>query len=411
MAFIIWIQYPVEAQFQPAPNSRESVQPEKSTVKYRSNLTYAPSMDNSVKGLTAKGAILVNYDTGQVIYGKHEQEPFHPASITKLMTLYIVLEKINQGLLQWQDPVQITEKVEGVNEAQVFLKKGEILSLRELVKATLVASANDAAVALAEKVAGSEEAFVKLMNQKAMELGLENSHFINVSGLPGVNNSSHYMSCYDIALLAKIILEKYPEILEISKLTNTTIRNGAFSIKNTNNLLTLFTGTDGLKTGYTDMARWCLVATAQRDGQRFISVVLGAPTKDKRSADTVTLLSYGFQYYQRVKAIYINGVQGKFNQAPLAVDGTVLAPINSLAATMDLQVTHNEEKIIINGQGTEVELQVGSSKAILNKQTVELPQPVQRVKGNIMVPLRFLTQSFKGEIQWDKINKIIYINR
>lgn len=409
IALVIWVQGPVEAQFEVADNW-QTVRVEESAAKHNNNLSYAPNLVNSIKGLNARGAILVNYDTGQVIYAKHEQEKFHPASITKLMVLYIILEKVHQGLLQWQEPVQISEKVERVNEAQVYLKKGEVLSLQELVKAMMVASANDAAVALAEKIAGSEAAFVQMMNQRAEELGLANSHFINVSGLPEVNNSNHYMSAYDIALLTKIILEEYPEALEFSKLKTTTIRNGVYPVRSTNNLLGIFAGADGLKTGHTNQARWCLVATAQREGQRFISVVLGSPTEEIRNAATIALLDYGFQHYRRVNAIYINGVQSKLNQNPIAVAGTVLAPANCLTDTMSINVEYHQEEILITGQGTQVKFQVGSNKATWNNQAVELTQPVQRIKGNIMVPLRFLTQALGGDIQWDKTNKVIHIN-
>ncbi|MEG6521215.1 stalk domain-containing protein [Desulfotomaculum sp. 1211_IL3151] len=409
MALVIWVRCPVEARFE-AADKWQTVQVEESAAKHSCSLSYAPKLVNSINGLNARGAILVNYDTGQIIYAKHEQERFHPASITKLMVLYIVLEKIHQGLHQWEEPVQISEKVERVNEAQVYLKKGEVLSLQELVKAMMVASANDAAVALAEKVAGSEEAFVRIMNQRAVALGLTNSHFINASGLPGMNNANHYMSAYDIALLTKIILEEYPEALDFSRLKTTTIRNGAYPIKSTNNLLELFAGADGLKTGYTDKARWCLVATAQREDQRFISVVMGSPTKEIRSANTVALLDYGFQQYQRVKAIYINGEQSKLNQKPIFVAGTVLAPVRCLTDTMSLNVEYDQEEILITGQGTQVKFQVGSNRAAWNNQSVELTQPVQRIKGNIMVPLRFLTQAFGGDIQWDKANKVIHIN-
>ncbi|ABO49768.1 Serine-type D-Ala-D-Ala carboxypeptidase [Desulforamulus reducens MI-1] len=408
LVLLILCSYPVETGLYTFANNHNSIQVRGSLGEGATALTYAPGICNPIN-LTAKGAILVNQDTGQVIYADQEHQPFHPASITKLMVLYILLENIHNGVLHWEDPVQASKKVERINEAQIYLREGEVLSLEEMIKAMVVASANDAAVALAERVAGSEAAFVEIMNAKALELGLRNSHFINASGLPASNSYNHYMSAYDIALLAKYLLEEYPEVLEFSRLTTTTIRNGSFPIANTNSLLGIFQGMDGLKTGYTDRAGWCLVATAQRNGQRMISVVLGSPSNEIRKANTTALLNYGFQHYQRVNNIYVNGIKCNYIQSPLAVDGTVLVPINILSDTMGLKVQYQKEKIFLSGWGTQVEFQVDSDKAIWSNKAIKLPQPVQKVKGTIMVPVRFISQIFGADVQWDGKKKSIHI--
>ncbi|MTI79935.1 MAG: D-alanyl-D-alanine carboxypeptidase [Firmicutes bacterium] len=251
----------------------------------------------------AKAALLMDYDTGKIVYSINEKHPLAPASITKLMTIYIVLEIIHSGEVSWNTPITTSLNVEQIEEAQVFLKQGEAYSLREMVKAMLIPSANDAAVAIAENIAGSETEFVKLMNAKAKELGLKNCHFINATGLPThtVNDSYHYMSAYDIATLARKLIGDYPELLEVTSLKNTTFRHGSYVIENTNDLLGNYQGMDGLKTGFTNRAKRCLCSTAKRGDLRLISVILGAPSEYERKISTINLLNYGFISYAPVK--------------------------------------------------------------------------------------------------------------
>lgn len=375
-------------------------------------LTYAKFLTNQqIQTPAVKSAILVNYDTGQVLYGFNEHQILHPASVTKLMTLYITLEKIDQGQLHWTDSVTVSERVSSINEAQVYLRTGEVLSLREMVKAMMVASANDAATAIAEKIAGSEANFVKLMNEKAVELGLKDSHFINVSGLPAHNSNDqyHHMSAYDIALLSKLLLDQYPEVLEFSGLKSTTIRSGSYAIFSTNKLLGCFSGLDGLKTGFTNQAGLCLAATAKRDGLRLISVILGAPSREIRTASTVELLNYGFNNYQKVAQVTINGKAVAVAEPSLYVNGSVLVPLESISQALGTDIAIEDQKVVVSRGGNQVVFQMDSRAAFRNNKFIQLPQPVQYVKGKIFVPLRILSDAFGIDIQWEEKKKAINI--
>lgn len=375
-------------------------------------LTYAKfSTNQQIQTPGLKSAILVNYDTGQVIYGFNEHKLLHPASVTKLMTLYITLEKIHQGQLHWNDSVSVSERVAAINESQVYLKAGEVLSLREMVKAMMVASANDAATAIAERVAGTEAGFVKLMNEKAIELGLKDSHFINVSGLPAhnINDQYHHMSAYDIALLSKLLLDQYPEVLEFSGLKSTTIRNGTYAISSTNKLLGSFQGVDGLKTGFTNQAGLCLAATAKRDGLRLISVVLGAPSREIRTASTIKLLNYGFNNYQKVAKVAINGKEVAAAEPSLYVNGSVLVPLESISQAIGANMAIEDQNVVVSRGDTQVVFQMDSRDASWNNRLIQLPQPVEYVKGKIFVPIRILSEAFGINIQWEEKKKAIYI--
>jgi D-alanyl-D-alanine carboxypeptidase (penicillin-binding protein 5/6) len=292
-----------------------------------SNLPYASFVNEQSLSLNAKGAILISSDSGHIIYALNEHQKLAPASITKLMTLYVVLEKINEGTLSWQHPVTTSLNAARIEEAQVYLRQGETYSLQEMIKAMLIPSANDAAVAIAEMVAGSETAFVKIMNLKAEELGLTDSHFINVTGLPThtANDNYHYMSAHDIAKLARVLITKYPEVLEFTKQQNTTFRNGTYKISNTNKLLGYYSWMDGLKTGYTNRAGLCLASTAKRNDTRLISVVLGAPNESSRQDSTIKLLDYGFNN-NLVQRLKIDEFKKQIPNHPLFIKGTMLVP-------------------------------------------------------------------------------------
>ena len=281
------------------------------------------------------------------------------------MTLYITLEKIHQGQLSWNEPVTVSEKVSAINEAQIYLRTGEVLSLREMVKAMMVASANYAAVAIAEKIAGTEAAFVQLKNEKAVELGLKESHFINVSGLPAHNDNDryHHMSAYDIALLAKLLLDQYPEVLDYSGLKSTTVRNGSYAISNTNKLLGAFQGLDGLKSGFTNQAGLCLAATAKRDDLRLISVVLGAPSREIRTASTVKLLNYGFHNYQKITRVAIDGKTVWSLLPSLYVNGSVLVPLEDMALALGADLVTQGQRVMVSQGGKQLEFQINSRNA------------------------------------------------
>lgn len=250
----------------------------------------------------SKSAILMEKHSGEVIYQKNPHEKLPPASMTKIMTMLLVMEALEKGAIELDETVRISEYAASMGGSQIYLEAGEEMSVEDLLKAVAVASGNDAAVALAERVAGSEDAFVKMMNDRAKELGLENTRFQNSTGLPA---KQHYSTAYDMAVMAKELL-KYDEITKYTSIYDDYLRKGTddeFWLVNTNKLVKFYEGVDGLKTGYTDEAKYCLTATAHKDNMRVIAVVMGAETPKQRTADITNMLDYVFQQYE-AKPIY-----------------------------------------------------------------------------------------------------------
>ncbi|MBQ8508892.1 MAG: D-alanyl-D-alanine carboxypeptidase [Clostridia bacterium] len=245
----------------------------------------------------ARSVILMEASTGMVLYEQNADEQLPPASVTKIMTLLLVMEAVDDGRLSWDEPVQTSEYAASMGGSQVYLEPGEEMPVSEMVKCVTVASANDAAVALAEKVAGSEEAFVRMMNEKAAELGMTNTVFKNTNGLDD-DVEGHVTTARDIAIMSRELITKHPKILEFSSIWMDTIRDGAFGLTNTNRLIRFYRGANGLKTGSTAKAKFCISATAQRDGMQLIAVVMAAETRDIRNATAQKLLDYGFASYE-----------------------------------------------------------------------------------------------------------------
>ncbi len=245
----------------------------------------------------AKSAILIDSATGEVLFEKNADEKLPPASMTKISSMLIVMEAIDSGKLSLDDKVTISEEAASMGGSQVFLEAGEVYPVSDLLKGVAVASGNDAVVALAEKVAGSEAAFVEMINKRLKELGATNTNFVNPHGLDAEN---HYSTARDMAIIAKELL-KHPKILEYTSIYEEylTKNNGTKTwLVNTNRLVRFYNGVDGLKTGFTNSAGYCLTATAKKDNFRLISVVMGEETSEKRSADTVKLLNYGFNTFK-----------------------------------------------------------------------------------------------------------------
>ncbi len=245
--------------------------------------------------VNARSAVLMDQNTGTVLYAKNADKALPPASVTKVMTLLLVMEAIDSGTLSLSETVPVSEYAASMGGSQVFLKPGEAMSAEEMLKCVVVASANDAAVALAERVAGSEEAFVARMNERAVELGMHNSRFENVTGLDD-DTTDHMTSAYDIALMSRELLN-HPKILEFSGIWMDTIRDGAFGLTNTNRLIRFYKGATGLKTGSTAKAKFCISATAEREGLHLIAVIMGSDTRDTRNAAAQSLLDWGFANY------------------------------------------------------------------------------------------------------------------
>lgn len=245
--------------------------------------------------LDCKSAILMDAATGTVLYEQNADEALPPASVTKIMTLLLVMETIDSGAIKLTDMVSTSANAASMGGSQIYLEEGEQMSVEDMVKSVVISSANDAAVALAEFVAGSEEAFVERMNKRAEELGMANTHFENTNGLDDTVEN-HVTSARDIALMSRALIE-HDTILKYSSIWMDTIRDGAFGLTNTNRLVRFYKDATGLKTGSTAKAKFCVSATAKRDGMHLICVVMGADTRDIRNAIATKLLDYGFANY------------------------------------------------------------------------------------------------------------------
>lgn len=250
--------------------------------------------------VAAKSALLMDYNTGTVLYAKNENEALPPASVTKVMTLLLIMEAVDAGKLSFDSQITVSENAASMGGSQVFLEAGESMRADELIKCVVIASANDAAVALAESVAGSEEAFVALMNKRAKELGMNNTAFENVTGLDD-DTVNHVTSALDIALMSRELM-KHGKIFEYSTLWMDSIRNGEFGLTNTNRLIRFYNGATGLKTGSTSKAGFCISATAEREGLHLIAVIMGSETRDERNNAAKALLDYGFANYSVYKS-------------------------------------------------------------------------------------------------------------
>ena len=249
--------------------------------------------------LTSRAALLMEKTTGQILFAQNEHEKLEPASVTKIMTLLLTMDAIDSGAMAYDDVVTVSANAAGMGGSQVFLAEGEKITVEELLKSVCVSSGNDAAVALAEKVSGVTELFVEQMNNRAKGLGMDDTHFVNCTGLTA---KSHVTSAYDIALMSRELLTKHPDIRRFTTIWTDTIRDGTFGLANTNKLIRFYDGATGLKTGYTTSAGYCISATAEREGMELIAVIMKGETADKRNTDAKALLNYGFSTYALVSA-------------------------------------------------------------------------------------------------------------
>ena len=245
----------------------------------------------------AKSAILMEASTGEIIFEKNSHEKLHPASMTKMMSMLLILENIEKGVINWDDIVTVSSNASSMGGSQILLETNEQMSVSDLFKGIAVASGNDAVVAMAEKIAGTEEEFVNMMNKRANELGLTDTNFKNCHGLDDAN---HYSSASDMAKIA-MELVKHEKLFEYTSIYEDYLREGTdrkFWLVNTNKLVRFYSGADGLKTGYTGEAGFCLTATAKRNGMRIIAVVMGEPDSKTRTSDVSSMLDYAFAQYE-----------------------------------------------------------------------------------------------------------------
>ena len=287
--------------------------------------------------ITAPSAILMEKSTGQVLFEQDAHAVYEPASVTKVMTLLLVMEAIEAGTLDWDDVITASPYACSMGGSQIWLKEGEQLTVREMIKAVAVASANDCAVALAEAVCGSETAFVQRMNERAQTLGMADTLFHNCTGLPA---EGHVSSAYDIALMSRQLVLYHPQLREFTTIWMDTLRQGQFQLTNTNRLIYSYPGATGLKTGSTDTALYCLSATAEREGMELIAVVMHAATPSDRFDSAAALLNYGFANYaltqvypdQVLPPIAVKLGQQSTVQPILSRDCTILTQQNQSAS-------------------------------------------------------------------------------
>ena len=246
----------------------------------------------------SQAQVLMEPETGNIIYANNAEEKMLPASVTKLMTLLLLMEKIDSGALNYSDTITCSENASQMGGSQIWFEEGESLTVDEALKAICIVSANDVTVTVAEKIGGSEENFVSMMNEKAKLLGMNNTHYMNSHG---IDEEGHYTCAYDQAILARELISKHPNILKYTSIWMDTLRNGETELNSTNKLIRFYDGATGLKTGYTSLAMYNLVGTATRGNTTFISVIMKAPSSDVRLKETKMLLDYGFSNFETKK--------------------------------------------------------------------------------------------------------------
>ena len=346
--------------------------------------------------LPAKGAVLIDAATGTVLYEQDSHTALPPASVTKVMTMLLIMEAIDDGRIGWEDSVTASETAAAKGGSQIYLKVGETMSVSTLLKSVAVSSANDAACALAEHIAGSETAFVGMMNQRAKELGMNDTNFVNCTGLDDDPEAKdHKTSAYDIAVMSRELLTKHPDIKKFTTIWMDTVRDGSFGLSNTNKLVRFYSGATGLKTGYTSQAGFCLSASAEREGMELIAVVLGCETSAQRFAACKSMLDHGFASYalinpQMEENIFVPVTLGKAKQvqAVPAADSALLID-KSQKNTVQIR-TEVEESVtapVSKGQrlGT---MTVRAGEQILAQIPLVAAEPVDRLSfGDLFIKM------------------------
>ena len=337
--------------------------------------------------VAGKSAVLMDVATGTVLYESNPHEALAPASVTKVMTMLLIMEAIDSGKIGWDDMVTASEAAAAKGGSQIYLKVGETMSVSDMLKSIAVSSANDCACAMAEHIAGSEAAFVDRMNTRARELGMNDTNFVNCTGLDDDDSAkAHRTSAYDIALMSRELLKNHPMIKKYTTIWMDTVRGGAFGLSNTNKLIRFYQGATGLKTGFTTGAGYCLSASALRDGMELIAVVMGAQTSQARNAACKSLLDYGFANFAVISPELTetepvpvrlgrqDSVDVKLgDSASLLIDKS-----QKSAVTMDVQLEPEVTAPVSQGQrlGT---LTVKSGEQVLSQVSLVAAEPVDRL--------------------------------
>ena len=339
-----------------------------------------------------KSVYLMDVATGTTLGEFNAHEKLAPASVTKVMTMLLIMEAVDSGKIGWEDTVTTSEAAAAKGGSQIYLKVGEQMTVRDMMKSIAVSSANDCACAMAEHLAGSEAAFVQQMNQRAQELGMADTHFVNCTGLDdGEDAREHRTSAHDIALMSRELLKNHPDVRQFTTIWMDTVRQGAFGLSNTNKLIRFYPGATGLKTGFTSGAGYCLSASAQRDGMELVAVVMGADSSKTRFNACKQLLDYGFANFALVQpdicdtpAVTVELGTAKTVSPQLGEDGTLLVE-KSLRSTVTAQVELEEtvEAPVSRGQrlGT---LTYRSGEQILRQIPLVAQQEVPRLSWKQM---------------------------
>ena len=337
--------------------------------------------------VAGKSSLLMDVETGTVLQEHNAHEKLAPASVTKIMTMLLIMEAVDSGKIAMTDMVTASEAAAAKGGSQIFLKAGETMSVTEMLKSIAVSSANDCACAMAEHLAGSEEAFVARMNERAAELGMQDTHFVNCTGLDDDPEAEkHRTSAYDIALMSRELLKNHPDIKKFTTIWMDTVRNGTFGLSNTNKLVRFYQGATGLKTGFTSGAGYCLSATALRDGMELIAVVMGADTSANRNAACKQLLDYGFANYTVItpelpetEPVAVKLGREKTVEAVLGdTGGILLDKARKSGISMELSVEESVTAPVSRGQrlGT---LTVKTGEQILKQVPLVAAEGVQRM--------------------------------
>lgn len=331
----------------------------------------ATSVSTPVFEFQSESQVLMEASTGKIIYANNEDERLLPASVTKIMTLLLIMEQIDSGKLSYDDKVTCSVNASSMGGSQIWFKENEELTIDEALKAICVVSANDVTVAMAEKIGGTEANFVNMMNEKAKSLGMNNTNFMNSHG---IDEENHYTTAKDIAIMSRELITKHPDILKYTSIWMDTLRNGEFGLSSTNKLIRFYEGANGLKTGSTSQALFNLSGSATRNGTTFISVIMRAPSSDIRLQETKQLLDYGFANYEN-KTLY---------EKDTVIDTLEI----SKNITDKLDVIVKEEVSVLNEKGKNIE----TSENITYR---ELKAPI--LEGEVVGNIEIINQS-NGEV-------------
>ena len=346
--------------------------------------------------VAAKSALLMDVATGTILYEQNAHEPLAPASVTKVMTMLLIMEAIDSGKIGWDDSVTASEAAAAKGGSQIYLKVGESMSVSDMVKSIAVSSANDCACAMAEHLAGSESAFVDLMNARARDLGMADTHFVNCTGLDDdPEAASHRTSAHDIAIMSRELLKNHPDIKKYTTIWMDTVRNGAFGLSNTNKMVRFYDGCTGLKTGFTNGAGYCLSASAARNGLELIAVVMGSNTSAERFAAAKSMLDYGFAnfalYEPEIPEDAVVPVSlGKFSTVSAVPSESVQLlveknQISSITAEVELEPMVTAPVSMGQRLGT---LTIKSQEQVLKEIPLVASEPVERLNwGDLTVKI------------------------